>query len=52
MPDPLARICRGLLIRNPQKRWDLEEILRATKGEDVPVEEDEINEDLNAAKSL
>ena len=48
MPDPLAHICRGLLIKNPAKRWDLGEILRLIKnGEDVPVEEDEINEDLN-----
>lgn len=48
MPDPLAHICRGLLIKDPGKRWDLDEILRLIKGgEDVPVEEDEINEDLN-----
>ena len=48
MPDPLARICRGLLIKNPAKRWDLNEIMRLIKGgEDVPAEEDEINEDLN-----
>ena len=47
MPDPLAHICRGLLIKNPAKRWDLGEILRLIKGnENVPVEEDEINEDL------
>lgn len=47
MPDPLAKICRGLLIRNPAKRWDLEEILLTVKGKDVPVEEREIIEDLN-----
>lgn len=47
MPDPLARICRGLLIKNPAKRWDYDEIARTIKGEDVPVEETEIIEDLN-----
>ena len=47
MPDPLARICRGLLIKNPAKRWDLPEIERTLAGETVPVEEDEIIEDLN-----
>ena len=48
MPDPLAKICRGLLIRNPAKRWDLDEIVRTVTGkEDIPVEEDEIIEDLN-----
>ena len=56
MPDPLARICRGLLIKNPVKRWDYDEILRTVKGEDVPVEEDEIIEDLgitfNASRHL
>ena len=56
MPDPLARICRGLLIKNPAKRWDYDEILRTVKGEDVPVEEDEIIEDLgitfNASRHL
>ena len=52
MPDPLAHICRGLLIKNPAKRWDLDEILRLIqKGEDVPVDEDEINEDLNITYS-
>ena len=47
MPDPLAKICRGLLIKNPAKRWDLPEIERTISGEDVPVDEGEINEDLN-----
>ena len=47
MPDPLAKICRGLLIRNPAKRWDLEEILLTIDGKEVPVEEREIIEDLN-----
>lgn len=47
MPDPLAKICRGLLIQNPAKRWDYPEIERTMDGEDVPVEEDAINEDLN-----
>ncbi len=51
MPDPLAKICRGLLIRNPAKRWDLDEILRTIGGEDVPVEEDGIIEDLNIVYS-
>ena len=56
MPDPLARICRGLLIRNPEKRWNLDEIERAIAGEEVEVDEDLINEDLdinyNASKHL
>ena len=47
MPDPLAKICRGLLIGTPAKRWDLPEIERTMKGEDVPVDEGEIIEDLN-----
>ena len=47
MPDPLARICRGLLIRNPEKRWNLDEIEKAIEGKEVEVEEDLINEDLN-----
>ena len=47
MPDPLSRICRGLLIRNPAKRWAWEEIEKTLNGEEVPVEEDEIIEDLN-----
>jgi ATP-dependent Clp protease ATP-binding subunit ClpA len=29
IPDPLARICRGLLIRDPEKRWNLDEIEKA-----------------------
>ena len=47
MPDPLAKICRGLLIRQPAKRWDLKEILLTLDHKDVPVEENEIVEDLN-----
>ena len=47
MPDPLASIVRGLLIKNPKKRWNLPEIERALSGEQVEVEEDQINEDLN-----
>ena len=47
MPDPLARICRGLLIRNPAKRWAWEEIEMAIDGKDVPVDEEEIIADLN-----
>ena len=47
MPDPLATIVRGLLIKNPKKRWDLPEIEKALNGEAVEVEEDQINEDLN-----
>lgn len=47
MPDPLAKICRGLLIKNPAKRWDWEEIEKTVNGRDVPVEEDELLEDLN-----
>jgi len=56
IPDPLARICRGLLIRDPEKRWNLDEIEKAVKGEPVEVQEDLINEDLginyNASKHL
>lgn len=47
MPDPLARICRGLLIKDPAKRWNLDEILRTMDGEDVPVDEALRIEDLN-----
>ena len=47
MPDPLARICRGLLIKNPAKRWDWGEIELTLNGKEVPVEEEIINEDLN-----
>lgn len=32
MPSPLAAICRGLLIRNPQKRWGLQEVLGTIEG--------------------
>lgn len=56
MPDPLAKICRGLLIKNPEKRWDYDEIERTINGEDVPVDEAEIIKDLditfNASKRL
>lgn len=51
MPDPLAKICRGLLIRDPAKRWDLKEILLTLDHKDVPVEEDQIIEDLNIVYS-
>lgn len=47
MPDKLATIARGLLIRNPAKRWDLEEIERYLNGEEVSTDEGEIIEDLN-----
>jgi len=47
MPDPLAKICRGLLIKDPAKRWDWPEIELTLRGKDVPVEEDRIIEDLN-----
>ena len=47
MPDPLAKICRGLLIKNVDKRWDFDKIERTLKGEDVPVDEAIIIEDLN-----
>ena len=47
IPDPLNKICRGLLISNPDKRWDYPEIEAAIRGKDIPVEEDEINADLN-----
>ena len=46
MPDKLARICRGLLIGNPDKRWDWPEIEATIKGKTVSVEEDQINADL------
>ena len=46
MPDPLAKICRGLLIGNPEKRWDWPEIEATVKGKDIQVEENLINEDL------
>jgi serine/threonine protein kinase len=56
MPDPLAKITRGLLIKNPEKRWDLNEIMQTIDGKDIPVDEDEIIEDLgitfNASKHL
>jgi serine/threonine protein kinase len=47
MPDPLNKICRGLLIKNADKRWDFDKIERTLKGEDVPVDETIIVEDLN-----
>ena len=47
MPDPLAKICRGLLIKSVEKRWDYEKIERLLNGEDVPVDEAIIIEDLN-----
>ena len=47
MPDPLARICRGLLIKDPAKRWNLDEIERTLNGEDMPVDEALRIEDLN-----
>lgn len=54
MPDPLARICRGLLIKDPAKRWNLDEIERTMNGEDVLVDEALRIEDLkityNASK--
>ena len=56
MPDPLNKICRGLLIIDAGKRWDLDEIKRTLNNEDIPVEEDELIADLNitfnAAKHL
>lgn len=56
MPDPLAKICRGLLIKSVEKRWDFDKIERTLKGEDIPVDEAIIVEDLNitfnAAKHL
>ena len=47
MPDPLAKICRGLLIKSVEKRWDFDKIERTLKGEDIPVDEAVIIEDLN-----
>ncbi len=47
IPDPLAKICRGLLIKDPAKRWDMDEIERTLNGEDVLVDEALRIEDLN-----
>ena len=47
IPDPLNRIVRGLLIKNPEKRWDFKSIDAYINGQDVPVEEDQILADLN-----
>lgn len=47
IPDPLNRITRGLLIKDPSKRWDFNSIQDFLNGKDVPVEEDEIVADLN-----
>lgn len=47
MPDPLATIARGLLLKNPLKRWDLDEIQNFLAGGNFSVKEDEILEDLN-----
>lgn len=47
MPDPLATIARGLLLKNPLKRWDLEEIQNFLNGGDFSVKEEDIFEDLN-----
>lgn len=55
MPDPLATIARGLLLKNPLKRWDLDEIQNFLNGGNFSVQEDEILEDLgivyNAGKN-
>lgn len=55
MPDPLATIARGLLLKNPLKRWDLDEIQNFLAGGNFSVKEDEILEDLgivyNAGKN-
>ena len=42
IPDPLSKICRGLLITDISKRWDYEKIERTMNGEDVPLEEEEL----------
>lgn len=48
IPDPLNRVVRGLLIKSPEKRWDFKSIAAfIDDGQDVPVEEDEIQADLN-----
>ena len=56
MPDPLAKICRGLLISDPDKRWDFSHIRRQIMdGEDVPLEEEEeidLNIEFNKSKDL
>lgn len=56
MPDPLAKICRGLLVKSVEKRWDLDKIERTLKGEDVPVEElieiEPLNIPFNKSKQM
>lgn len=47
MPDPLAKICRGLLLRNPEKRWGYEQIEQTLRGKNVTVEEEQSVPDLN-----
>ena len=56
MPDPLNKICRGLLIRKAGKRWGMKEIAETLEGKDIPVNEEDLIDDLNitfnAAKHL
>lgn len=47
MPDPLYTIVRGLLIKNPNKRWDLDEIQDFLNGKNFCIDESKILEDLN-----
>lgn len=47
MPERLATIAKGLLIKNPAKRWDYEEIRAFLSGETVSADEGELLEDLN-----
>jgi len=40
MPDPLYTITKGLLVRNPEKRWGYAEIVKFLSGETVEIEDD------------
>ena len=56
MPDPLAKICQGLLVKAADKRWDLDKIERTLRGENVPVEEvieiEPLNIPFNKSKQM
>lgn len=51
IPDPLNKIIRGLLVKDPTRRWGIDEIKRAMKGEDVPVYEGGMEIIFNGAKN-
>ena len=56
MPNPLNKICRGLLICKPDKRWGMKEITAVLEGEELTVDEADLIPDLkitfNAAQHL